>query len=172
MLFSVRISIIVMIMRCLMACSQWLPPSDLQTKFERVQNAPLGRDSAQASSNLDEQQNGFDRHIEESYNLAGPQPPEAQHPLGPFIAVSTSHGSPLVNNDQPHQTSCTLSGSDRPPPSRETEQTEHGRFGGVQGVSNPSLPSTTSKLTDPIPTSRRQCTMDSEIQRHRMLGGI
>ncbi|KAI7772862.1 hypothetical protein LA080_015586, partial [Diaporthe eres] len=98
-------------------------------KFERVQNAPF--DSAVAYSNPAER-HGIEKNTPESHTLIGWQDFEAQHPLGPFTAVSRSHDSLLVNNDQPHQTPSTLSGSDGPPPSRETDQAEHAMFWGAQ----------------------------------------
>lgn len=171
MSFLVKICVLLMFMGCLMACSPYFPSSDPQTKIKPVQNVPLAH-SAQASSILNKERDSFNEHIEESYTLAGPQPHEAQHPLGPFKVVSGSHDSLLVNADQPHQTPSTLPGSEKLPPSREMDQTEHAMFWGAQDVSNLEYPgaSTTYELTDLTLSSRRQCTMGCETQRRRMLG--
>lgn len=91
----VKVCVLLMFVGCLMACSPWFPSSDPQTEIKPVHNAPLAH-SAQASSILNKERDSFNEHIEESYTLAGPQPDEAQHPLGPFKVVSGSHDSLLV----------------------------------------------------------------------------
>lgn len=170
MSFLVKLSVSFMLIGFLMAYSPWLPSSDPQTKIKRTQNAPTAH-SVQASSILSKERNGFNRHIEETYTLTGPLPDDAQHPLGPFMVVSGSRGSLLVNTDQPNQTPSTLSGSDELPPSRKTDQTEHAMFWGAQDVSNIEYPgaATTYQLTALTLSSRRQCTMGYKIQRRRML---
>lgn len=169
--FLVKLSVIFMITRCLLACNQRRPSSGPQIKFERVQNAPF--DSAVAYSNPAER-HGIEKDTPESHTLIGWQDFEAQHPLGRFTAVSRSHDSLLVNNDQPHQTPSTLSGSDGPPPSRETDQAEHARFWGAQEVSvlESTRASATYVLTDLVISSRRQCTTDYKTRRRRSSGEV
>lgn len=159
-----------MIMRCLLACNKPLPSSDPQIRFEQVQNAPS--DSAGASLNPTEERHVVEKDTPKSYTQAGWQDFEAQHPLGPFIAVSRSHES-LVNNDQPHQTPSTSSGSGGLPLSKETDQIEHAMFWGAQEVSVLESPGalTTYVLTDLIISSRRQCTTDYKTRRRRTPGG-
>lgn len=156
MSFLVKISVIFMIMRCPLACSNRLPSSDPQIEFERVQNAPS--DSGGASSNPNEERHGTEKNTPEPYTLTGWQDFGAQHPLGPFIAVSRGPDSVLVNKDQPQQTPSALSGSDGLAPSREMDLTEDSMFWGGQEVSILDSPgvSTTVLLTDLIISSRRQ----------------
>lgn len=154
-------------MRCLLACNQPLPSSDPQIRFERVQNALS--DSAGASSDPTEERHGIEKDAPEPYTQTGWQDFEAQHPLGPFIAVSRSHDSLLVNNDQLHQTPSTSSDSDGLPLSKETDQTEHAMFWGAQEVSVIESPGalTTYVLTDLMISSRRQCTTDYKTRQCR-----
>lgn len=153
-----------MIMRCLMAYNQGLAPSDPQTKIERVQNAQS--DSAQASSNLNEERAGFDMNTRASYNLANWQGLEAQHPMGPFIAESSSHDTVPANTGPPHPTVSILFGSDELLASRDTDQSGHAMFWGAQEVSCLEYPgaSTLYGVTDLMISSRRQCTMGCRIQ--------
>lgn len=170
MSFLVKLSVFIF-MGSLMAYSPWIPSSDPQTKIKRTQNAPLAH-SVQASSILSKERDGSNRRIEESYTLTGPLPDDAQHPLGPFMVVSGSRESLLVDTDQPNQTPFTSSGADELPPSRRTDQIEHAMFWGAQDVSNIESPgaATTYQLTDLTLSSRRQCMMSYKTQRRRMLG--
>lgn len=161
-----------MFMRCLMACTSWTSSSDSQMKIKRIQNAPLPH-STQASQVLNEECDGFDKRIKESDHLAGPQPPEAQHPLGPFFAISRTHDY-LVESDQPHQTPSSLSALNGQPPSMKTDEIEHTRFWGIQEVSYLESPgrSTTFELASLIMSSKRQFRMDCKLQQRQKLGEI
>lgn len=167
-----RIFVIFMFMRCLMACTPWTSSSDSQTKIKRIQNAPLAH-STQASQVLNQERDGFDKRIKESDTLAGPQPPEAQHPLGPFFAISGIHDS-LVENDQPRQTPSSLSAVNGQPPSIETDEIEHAMFWGIQEVSylESAGRSTTFELASLTMSSKRQCMMDCKFQQRQKLGEI
>lgn len=147
-----------------MAYDQGLPPSDPQTKMERVHNAPS--DPAQASSNPNEERAGFDKNTRASYNLASWQGIEAQHPLGPFIPESSSHDTVTVNTDPPHPTASILFDSDGLPAFRDTEQNGHAMFWGAQGVSFLEYPgaSTSHEVTDLTISSSRHCKMSCRIQ--------
>lgn len=151
----VKIFVILILMRFLIACRPRTPPPDPQTKIKRIQNGPLA-DSTQASQALNEERDAFDKRIKESDTLVGPEPPEAQHPLGPFFAVSGIHDS-LVENNQPHQTPSSLPALNGQPPSIEMDEIEHTMFGGIQEVSYLESPgrSTTFELASLIMSSKR-----------------
>lgn len=138
-----------------MACSPLTSFSDVQTKIKRIQRAPLAH-STQASQALKEERDAFDKRIKGSDTLVGPEPPEAQHPLGPFFAVSGIHDS-LVENNQPHQTPSSLPALNGQPPSIEMDEIEHTMFGGIQEVSYLESPgsSTTFELASLIISSKR-----------------
>lgn len=134
MAFMVKFAVIFIITRCLVAWNMLLPSPDSHNKFKRIQNAP--HDLAQASSNLDAERDDIDEDTQASYTLASWQDFEAQHPLGPFTAISSSYDAVPADNDQQHQAPSIRSDSDGLTPSGRPDQSECTMSRAGQDVSN------------------------------------
>lgn len=160
MSFLFKISVIAMAMKSLLACSQWLPSFDPQTKF--------------ASLNPNHDRDAIERDSPEPYVLAGSQGPEAQHVLGPFFAAPDSHDSLRTDDNQPHQKTLALSDSDVLPLPDQTDQSEFTIPWTVHEVSKLecSVASNMHGSANLMLRSRRQCTVNCKVQRRRMSGDI